>query len=233
MGEHFASKKELDCRQAYALYLVAIITYKNEGLTDNQNIILLSILKSLGLPDIRAELLDKVNNINACDIDECEQVVVNNGLSNNLLFDSLVLCRCRGWISGAQIRLITELGGRFGLKAETVVGFPVLVGYLLGMHGRIEYASNEILELTHWHPLFVQNTNRKKLKNMGSGYFKKNRFCDVSLLNAEVIKTVIFRERAQGIEPIERDFVGKALALRSLAESIEGLNIFNGFKLGK
>jgi len=203
LEKHFAASLDIHCREGYARILAAVACYGKSGLTPPQTDLLLKLLESLGLSDIRTNLLAQVREMELEDIQECVRIVKEHHLGAVLLFDSLMLSRSGGELIGASLQLSAELGDVFELSHETLAGMSVLAGYVLGLRTCSNYTSREVLELVHWHPLFFRKMRKKEIKNgFITGYFKQKDWINYhSLPNTSVRDAILFSESAITLHP--------------------------------
>lgn len=195
LEKHFAAGLDIHCREAYARIVVAVACHGKSGLTEPQSILLLKVLESLELKDIRTNLLSQVRQMDWEDFQECKRIVKEHHLDAVLLFDSLMLSRCGGEFGSENVQLSSELSHVFGLSHETLAGMSVLAGYVLGLRMCSNYTSGEVLELVHWHPLFFRKMQKKDAKNgVVTGYFKQKEDIDVRLPNLSVRDAILISE---------------------------------------
>ncbi|WP_306603354.1 dynamin family protein [Azonexus sp.] len=195
LERHFAAGLDIHCREVYARTLVAVACYGKSGLTEPQTDLLLKMLESLGLNDIRTNLLAQVREMGVEDIQECTRIVKENHLGAVLLFDSLMLSRLGGCLASENLQLSSELGNVFGLPNETLAGISTLAGFVLGLRTSSNFTSGEVLKLAHWHPLFFRKVKRKDTKSgVVTGYFKQKEDIDIRLPDLSVKDAILICE---------------------------------------
>ena len=165
MAAHFAALLDTHSREAYARLLTGVACYGDTVLTEIQSTLLLELLQTLWLPDIRTNLLAQVRKMRMKDLKECLRIVRQHDLKVNIYFDSLMLIRSGGSFDKNKIHLLAELGAAIDLDKGAAVGLPVLAGYLLGLHERSDYTSPEIIQLEAWDPLLLKPMTRSDISN--------------------------------------------------------------------
>ena len=165
MAAHFAAELDTHSREAYARLLTAVACYGDTVLTEIQSTLLLELLQTLWLPDIRTNLLTQARKMGMEDLKECLRIVGQHDLKVNIYFDSLMLIRSGGSFDKNKIHLLAELGAATDLNKRAAVGLPVLAGYLLGLHERSDYTSPEIIQLEAWDPLLLKPMTRSDISN--------------------------------------------------------------------
>lgn len=229
LERHFAAGLDSHCREAYARILTAVACYGESGFTEAQSTLLLKVLETLGLNDIRINLLSQVREMGVEDFKECKRVVKEHGLGAVLLFDSLMLSRSGGGLASANVQLSSELAHVFGLPYETLAGMSVLAGYVLGARDSSNYTSGEVLKLIHWHPLFFRKMKNKDLDGcVITGYFKERAdlrlYCTITLDITDAI--LIYEDFILSCNNVSNSLICSQnnVSLRKL-KSIEGSSV--------
>ena len=187
MAAHFAAELDTHSKEAYARLLAAVACHGRAVLTDMQSTLLLKLLKTLELSDIRTTLLSQVHAMDEVDFQECCRIVNEHDLENVIFFDALTLCRAGGKIDEDKISLFNEFCCRFNIEAKIAAGMPALAGYVIGLHDRIAYTSSKVLELVHWHPLFFKKIEKSDYKNgYLNGYFQQKK--DIKIRQEKSLK---------------------------------------------
>lgn len=162
LDSHFAADLDIHCRETYARFLAAVIGHGQAALSEMQGALFLKLLESLGLPDIRVELLAQAREIIPDELQDFLSVIDEHKLNRHFLFDSLILCRSGDAISSENMRLLAELGAILDLETKTVAGLSALAGRVSGIHCRTELLSPEIVEIRPWVHLIFKNFEKYK-----------------------------------------------------------------------
>ncbi len=191
MAAHFAAELDTHSREAYARLLTGVACYGDTVLTEIQSTLLLELLQTLWLPDIRTNLLAQVRKMEMEDLKECLRIVRQHDLKVNIYFDSLMLIRSGGSFDINKINLLAELGAATDLNKGAAIGLPVLAGYLLGLHERSDYTSPEIIQLEAWDSLLLKPMSRSDISNGKiKGYYVVNKDITIEKTTIEDLKII-------------------------------------------
>lgn len=179
-NSHFASNLDDHSRETYLRVLITIVCQGQLTLTNTQSGLLLQLLQSLGMKDIRGSLLAQARATTKEDLKEYHRIISEHKLETNLFFDALMLSRSGGPLNTAKEQTLATLGEILELDEETTNGMPILAGYVLGLHSRSEYTDPEIINLKAWHALFFHVMDKSDISDGEiSGYYRlvKNTSC--------------------------------------------------------
>lgn len=116
LPEHCAAKQSEHVRMHYALALAALL--KAQGtVTDAQSRLLLLLLDSLRLGDIRGALFEQGRDLQEEDLIEISNVLRGAGLARHLLVDAMVLLRLDQPLDDETSALVQELAALLGVDA--------------------------------------------------------------------------------------------------------------------
>lgn len=116
---HATLEEEEHLRRHYALILAALLTAQ-EQVSETQSRLLVLLLDSLGLGDIRAQLFDTARNLEPDTLLEAARLIREANWQQELLVDALILLRLDAALSADTVKLIGELAAFLGIDANQV-----------------------------------------------------------------------------------------------------------------
>lgn len=144
LPSHAIAEEEEHLRRHYALVLAALLTAQ-EQVSETQSRLLVLLLDSLGLGDIRAELFDSARNLEPDTLLEAARLIREANWQEELLVDALILLRLDAPLSADTVKLVGELAAFLGLGAEQVELRANHASQILGLGD----TANETL-VQHW-----------------------------------------------------------------------------------
>lgn len=132
---HAAVQKDEHLRRHYALLLAALLTAQPQ-VSENQSRLLLLLLDSLQLGDIRAALFEQARTLDEAALVEAARLLRTAELAENLLLDALVLLRLEAPLNDEAVRLIGELAAFLDVKTERLQNHAHYAAEILGLNNR-------------------------------------------------------------------------------------------------
>lgn len=163
LPSHAIAEEEEHLRRHYALVLAALLTAQ-EQVSETQSRLLVLLLDSLGLGDIRAELFDSARNLEPDTLLEAARLIREANWQEELLVDALILMRLDAPLNADTIKLVGELAAFLGLDAELVELRANHAAQILGLGD----TANETL-VQHWPQRVPYELTTDKLQQGISG----------------------------------------------------------------
>lgn len=175
LPSHAIAKEEEHLRRHYALILAALLTAQ-EQVSETQSRLLVLLLDSLGLGDIRAELFDTARNLEPDTLLEAARLIREANWQEELLVDALILMRLDAPLNADTVKLIGELAAFLGLDAEQVELRANHASQILGLGD----TANETL-VQHWPQRVPYELSAEKLQQgINGGLWFVNRKLEVN-----------------------------------------------------
>lgn len=175
LPSHAIAEEEEHLRRHYALVLAALLTAQ-EQVSETQSRLLVLLLDSLGLGDIRAELFDSARNLEPDTLLEAARLIREANWQEELLVDALILLRLDATLSADTVKLVGELAAFLGLDAKEVELRANHASQILGLGD----TANETL-VQHWPQRVPYELSAEKLQQgINGGLWFVNRKLEVN-----------------------------------------------------
>lgn len=145
---HAIAEEEEHLRRHYALILAALLSTQ-EQVSETQSRLLVLLLNSLALGDIRAELFDTARRLEPDTLLEAARLIREANCREELFVDALILLRLDALLNADTVKLVGELASFLGLDAEQV---ELRANHAASILGLGEDSNVNILQ--HW-PQFI------------------------------------------------------------------------------
>lgn len=158
LPSHAIAEEEEHLRRHYTLVLAALLTAQ-EQVSETQSRLLVLLLDSLGLGDIRAELFDIARNLEPDTLLEAARLIREANWQEELLVDALILMRLDAPLNAETVKLVGELAAFLGLDAEQVELRANHASQILGLG---DTASETLVQ--HWPQRLPYELTAEKLQ---------------------------------------------------------------------
>lgn len=132
LPEHAISKEDEHLRRNYALLLCAVLTAQ-EQLSEAQSRLLVLLLDSLKLGDIRSALFEEAREFDESNLAETARLIRESGFAKNLILDCLVCLRIEQPLTDSNIQLLGVLSAFLDTSAQDMTVLAQNTAEVLGL----------------------------------------------------------------------------------------------------